>query len=39
MYTKGNFNDEYKKTQGIDVTNKKISLLSEKDEVIPYQQY
>ena len=39
MYTKVNFNDEYKKTQGIDVTNKKISLLSEKDEVIPYQQY
>ena len=39
MYTKGNFNDEYKKTQGIDVTNKKITLLSEKDENKPYQQY
>ena len=39
MYTKGNFNDAYKKTQGIDVTNKKITLLSEKDENKPYQQY
>ena len=39
MYTKGNFNDTYKKTQGIDVTNKKITLLSEKDENKPYQQY
>ena len=39
MYTKGNFNDAYKKTQGIDVTNKKITLLSEKVENKPYQQY
>ena len=39
MYTKGNFNDAYKKTQGIDVTNKKITLFSEKDENKPYQQY